>query len=266
MRLLLSTLVVLLFASGCSMVPKTFDPVEPIPAKNFSHEAFNGVLQDYVDDGVVSYPEIAADSRFDDYIRQLDRVDPNSFPTREGQLAFWINAYNAFAIKGILDDYSPRTTFGRYRYFIARDYNVGGESINLYDLERELLIPEFNEPRIHFAIVCASMSCPKLQSRAFTARTLEEQLEQGAQAFINDPTKNRFDRENKVAHLSKIFEWFENDFVAHSGSLLAYVQAYVSDPELARDLEALPYSVEFMEYDWRLNGPPPGKIAYAGLP
>lgn len=264
MRLWLPPLVILLLVSGCSMVPKTFHPAEPIHAKDFSHGTFDQVLRDHVHDGVVSYPGISADSRFDAYTKQLDRVDPNSLPTREAQLAFWINAYNAFAIKGVLDGYSPRTTFGRYGYFIGRAYQVGGERINLYDLERNLLIPDFKEPRIHFAIVCASKSCPNLQSQAFMANTMDEQLDRGARAFINDPTRNRFDRKERIAYLSKIFDWFEDDFVAHSGSLIAYVRQYVSDPGLVQDLETTPYTVQFLEYDWRLNGPPPVKVVHAG--
>lgn len=242
--------------SGCSTVPRFFHPVEPIAPQEFSHHPFSEILRARVTDGVVNYPAVATDGRFDAYLRQLDRVDPNSLPTREDRLAFWINAYNAFAIKGILDGYSPRTLAGRYRYFIGHDYRVGGETINLYDLERKLLIPDFLEPRIHFAIVCASRSCPKLQSRAYKADELEEQLEQSARGFINDPTRNRFDRERKIAYLSMIFKWFEEDFVAHSGSLINYVKRYVADPELARDLEFKPYSVQFLEYDWRLNGLP----------
>ncbi|MGQ0810756.1 MAG: DUF547 domain-containing protein, partial [Nitrospiraceae bacterium] len=170
---------------------------------------------------------------------------------------FWINAYNAFAIRGILDQYSPMTLIGRYRYFIARDYRVGGKTINLYDLERKLLIPDFREPRIHFAIVCASTSCPKLQPWAYRGDVLDRQLEEAARTFINDATRNRFDRRQRVAHLSMIFKWFTEDFEAQSGSLMNYVNRYLTDPELARDLEVTPYQIEFLEYDWSLNGPQP---------
>jgi len=100
---------------------------------------------------------------------------------------------------------------------------VGGEALNLNNLEKNILIPDFREPRIHFAIVCASQSCPKLRSWAYTAEQLEEQLNDSARRFINDPTRNRFDQEQKVAYLSKIFDWFTEDFVARSGSLTNYV-------------------------------------------
>ena len=262
----ISTLVLMVVVSGCSTVPKSFHPLDPILPSDFSHQAFDEVLRDHVENGVVNYQALDSDGRFEHYIRQLDRVDPHALPAPEDRLAFWINAYNAFALKGILDGYSPRTLFGRYRYFIGRDYQVGGATINLYDLERKLLIPEFREPRIHFAIVCASYSCPKLQSRAYSAAHLEEQLEQGAKAFINDPTKNQFDRQRKTAHLSMIFKWFEEDFVTHSGSLSRYVKRYVTEPELARDLETTPYSVQFEEYDWRLNGLPPAQERHARFP
>ena len=251
-----AVLAILLLFIGCSTVPKYFKPVDPIAPKDFSHQAFDEILRAHVVNGVVNYPGIAADSKFEAYLQDINHVDPNGLPTRQDRLAFWINAYNAFAIQGILDGYSPMTLVGRYRYFIGRAYQVGGEAINLYDLERKLLIPDFREPRIHFAIVCASSSCPKLQTWVYTAGKLDEQLEQSARGFMNDLTRNRFDRERKIAYLSMIFKWFEEDFVAHSGSLINYVKRYVADPDLARELESKPYTVQFLEYDWRLNGPP----------
>jgi hypothetical protein len=239
---------------GCSTVPRSFKPLEPIAPNEFSYHGLNEVLRTSVKDGAVSYPAIARDERFQMHLWQLDRIDPYRLPTRGDRLAFWINAYNAFAIKGILDGYSPMTLFGRYRYFIAHDYHVGGQSINLYNLERKLLIPDYQEPRIHFAIVCASMSCPKLRSEVYVADKLDEQLEESARAFINDPTRNRFDRDGKVAYLSMIFKWFEKDFAAQVGSLLNYVRRYVADASLAQDLAEQPYRIEFLEYDWSLNG------------
>jgi hypothetical protein len=246
----------LVLLGGCSSVPASFHPAQPIAPGEFSHRVFDEVLQAHVKDGVVDYPAVAKDARFAAYLEQLDRVDPNALPDRRHRLAFWINAYNAFAIKGILDGYSPLTTIGRYRYFIGRSYRVGGETINLFDLEKKLLIPDFREPRIHFAIVCASQSCPKLRSQAFIADRLEMQMEENARAFVNDLARNRLDRDTRTAHLSKIFEWFEPDFRAHAESLLNYVRRYVNDPDLAADMATQPWRIEFLDYDWHLNGPP----------
>jgi hypothetical protein len=183
-------------------------------------------------------------------------------PRRQDQLAFWINAYNAFAVKGILDHYSPMTLWGRYRYFIGRDYQVGGTIINLYDLERQVLIEQFHEPLMHFAIVCASTSCPKLQPWAYQPDQLDHQLDHAARGFINDPTRNRYDRQQKVVSLSMIFQWFEKDFAGAAGSVLAYIARYVDDPELAKELAQPGYRIEYLEYDWSLNGIPPKESAH----
>ena len=163
-----------------------------------------------------------------------------------------------------MDRYSPMTQWGRYRYFIGRDYQVGGTAINLYDLERQVLIKQFHEPLMHFAIVCASMSCPRLQPWAYQPEELERRLVQVAKAFINDPTRNRFDRTQKGAALSMIFQWFEKDFADAAGSVLAYIARYVDDPELAKEIVQPGYRIEFLEYDWSLNGIPPREDGYAG--
>lgn len=241
---------------GCSTVPTSFTPTRPLPHAEFSHQVFAIVVQTHVRNGQVNYPVIQVDRRFTQYLDQLDRVDPTSL-SRQDRLAFWINAYNAYAIKGILDGFTPSTLVGRYRYFIGREYPVGGTSVNLYGLERKILIAQFHEPRIHFAIVCASTSCPKLQPWTYGGAELNGQLDHAAREFINDPTRNHFDREKKIAFLSKIFEWFAEDFTAQAGSLSRYVAQYVADPDLARDLTSTPYRVEFLDYDWSLNGTPP---------
>jgi hypothetical protein len=250
--------------AGCSSTPRIFQPIDPIAPDRVTHQAWHHIVQTYVHDGQVDYPAIQADGTLDDYLRELNRIDPTSLPKRQDQLAFWINAYNAFAVKGILDHYSPRTLWGRYRYFIGRDYQVGGIAINLYDLEQQVLLEQFHEPLMHFAIVCASTSCPKLQSRVYQPDQLDHQLSHAAREFINDPTRNQFDRKQKVALLSMIFQWFEKDFAQASGSVLAYIARYVDDPELAKELIQPGYRIECLEYDWRLNGIPPLKSDHAG--
>jgi hypothetical protein len=262
MRWILIGLVTVLAA--CSSIPTSFKPENPISPGEFSHRLFGEVLASHVKDGVVDYPGIQRDDRLSVYLAQLDGVDPNALVTRNERLAFWINAYNAFAIKGILDQYSPTTYLGRYRYFIGQDYRVGGAGINLYDLERLVLIKQFQEPRIHFAIVCASMSCPKLQTWVYEPDQLERQLDRVARDFINDPTRNRFDRTQKVASLSMIFKWFDDDFTRAAGSVLTYITRYVNDPELVPDLMRSKYRIEYLDYDWSLNGIPPKEPFHAG--
>ena len=220
------------------------------------HKLFNSIVKNHVSDGVVDYPAIAEESAFSHYLEELAK--PLTTNSRDEQLAFWINGYNALAIRGILDGRSPSTFFGRAGYFKNAKYTIDGRKINLYDLERKVIIP-FDEPRIHFAINCASASCPKLVSHLYTADQLDRQLETVARNFINDPTRNRFDRKNKVAHLSKIFDWFKKDFKQHSESVQKYVAQFVNDPDLAKELSNNEYRIKFLKYDWSLNGKPLSK-------
>ncbi|MEE8292715.1 MAG: DUF547 domain-containing protein [Candidatus Tectomicrobia bacterium] len=222
-------------------------------AEHSLHQLFDDVLRAHVVDGQVSYPDIGADAKFMQYIKEMkgDHVYKN----QKERLAYWINAYNALAIQGILDGRSPRTLFGRFGYFKSAEYKIGGKEINLYDLERDVMIP-LGELRIHFAINCASVSCPKLASAVYTADKLEEQLDASTRAFINDPSRNRFDRDKKVAYLSKIFRWFKKDFSQYAGSVQKYVARYVDDPDLAHALENERYKVKYLKYDWHLNGTP----------
>lgn len=261
----IGAIVLAVMLASCSITPRTFQPADPIAPDRVSHRAWDQIVQAHVRDGQVDYPAIQASSVLDGYLGELNRIDPATLPTRQHQLAFWINAYNACAVKGILDHYSPMTLWGRYRYFIGRDYQVGGTAINLYDLERQVLIEQFHEPLMHFAIVCASTSCPKLQPWAYQPDQLDHQLDQVARTFINDPTRNRFDRQQKVAALSMIFHWFEQDFVNAAGSVSTYIARYVDDPELAKELMQPGYRIEYLEYDWSLNGiPPKEEMARAG--
>ncbi|MGB5081339.1 MAG: DUF547 domain-containing protein [Burkholderiales bacterium] len=217
-------------------------------------ERFDRALHRHVQDGVVDYPAIAGDADFRAYVASL--AEPVSFGSRSDELAHYINAYNALVIQGILEGLSPATLIGRIRLFKLKDWRFDGRSIDLYALEHELLIP-LGEARIHFSIVCASKSCPKLRSEAYTTERLPLQLEENARAFINDPGRNRFDRGRKVAHLSAIFKWYERDFSGAAGSLQKYLARYVDDSSVARDLSDDRYAIEWNDYDWGLNGTPP---------
>lgn len=241
-------------AGGCSTVPERFAPADPLPAARFSHQPFDAALRAHVRGGQVNYPGFAADAGFAAYLAQLERVNPDGFTARADKLAFWINAYNAFAIQGILEGDSPFTATGKYRYFIKRTFTVGGGALNLWGLEHKLLIP-LGEPRVHFAINCASFSCPVLQPQVYRPDTLDQQLDAAARDFINDPQRNRFDRERNVAYLSMIFKWYDDEFETAAGSVLKYIARYVDDPLLARELDA--YTVRYLSYDWSLNGTPP---------
>ena len=220
------------------------------------HRAFDEVLKAHVTDGQVDYPGIAADPQFKEYLETLKAFDVNTLETREKQLAFWINAYNALVIQGILEGRSPSSFFGRVEFFKTSEYEVGGRKIDLYDLEHEIIRP-LGEPRIHFAINCASRSCPKLRAEAYESTRLDQQLDDQARMFINDPKRNQFDAERKTARLSMIFDWFKEDFEKHSGSVPRYIAGYLGDQAVATEFANGSYQIEHLQYDWDLNGLPP---------
>ena len=132
--------------------------------------------------------------------------------------------------------------------------SLRGQVLSLNDIEHEILRKELGEPRIHFAIVCASKSCPELRSEAYRAKTLDEQLTQAARSFISDPSKNRFDAAARTLRLSPIFDWFRADFERSSASLPAFVARY-AEPAVATALSSGgEVRIEFLDYDWSLNG------------
>lgn len=229
------------------------------PAGADEHRLFDQVLAAHVNDGDVDYAAIQEDERFQAYIDYLETADPDALANRDEKLAFWINAYNALAIKAVLDGLSTSSFLGRVRFF-STDFTLAGRQTDLYDLEHEIILP-FGEPRIHFAIVCASASCPKLIPEAYCASRLDQQLERNTRAFINDSSKNQFDRELKTTRISKIFDWFSSDFEAHSQTVQRYLASYIDDQELADELRNNEYQIWYLGYDWSLNGTEPKAVS-----
>jgi len=213
--------------------------------------AWDAVLRTHVNDGVVDYDGIAAEPGFSTTVESIARARLDGHE-RDARLAFLINAYNVLAVKGILDGSSPRTAFGKLRFFYRDKYVVAGDSLSLNSLEHDRIRP-LGEPRIHFAIVCASASCPILRSEAFVPDRLDAQLDDSAHRFVNDPSKNRFDLDLGVVQLSKIFKWFDEDFEA-DGGVKRFVARFVADEEVAEALRDASLEVGFLDYDWSLNG------------
>jgi hypothetical protein len=218
--------------------------------------AFDALLRAHVKNGVVDYPAFQDNAAFRKYVEDLAK--PAQLAGKEETLAYYINAYNALAIQGILDGLSPSSLLGRARYFKIKEWPLNGRSITLYDLEHKVIRP-LGEPRIHFAIICASKSCPFLRSEAYSAARLDAQLEEQARQFVNDAFRNRFDPAARTAHLSEIFKWFDEDFRGPAGSPQKYIAKYAADPEAAKLLAADGFKVEWIDYDWSLNGTPPRK-------
>ncbi len=224
-------------------------------AGDIDHKPFDELLRANVKSGHVDYPAFQNNAAFDAYIEALAK--PVTLNSKNDKLVYYINAYNAFAIKGITDGYSPSGALSRTNYFFIKKWNVNAQSLTLDGLEKTFLKPV--DARIHVAVVCASKSCPKLISEAFTSVKLDELLEQNARGFVNDTSKNIFDKQQKIANISQIFEWHEKDFVRDAGSVQKWLAKYVSDPEVAKELAAEAYQIEHQKYDWSLNGTAPKK-------
>lgn len=238
-------------------------------AGTFDHEhtAWTSILSRFVRDGQVDYAGLkaGAQAELSRYLSSLGSVHRAHYErwTREQKLAFWIDAYNASTVKLIVDNH-PITSIRRigllpgaaFRLPLLTVPAVSDSALSLNDIEHGILRVQFHEPRIHFAIVCASRSCPGLRSEAYRARDLDVQLEEAARGFLRDSTKNRYDAAAHALHLSPIFNWFRSDFEAASGSLPAFFARF-ADQATRQALEDGEVSVDFLDYDWTLNGRTP---------
>lgn len=226
------------------------------------HAEFDRLLAAFVLEGRVDYACLRAhEIELDRYLSTLARTDP-AILSESAQIALWINAYNAYTIKLILTRYPHLKSIRNIpRRWKIRRWTVGGERYALDEIEHEILRKEFDEPRIHFAIVCASISCPDLAPEAYTAERLDEQLDRAARGFLASPDKGfRLEAlpgggaRRAEVRLSSIFKWFRKDF-ERRGSLIEYVLPLLP----ARDRRSLePHvkdvRVRFLDYDWSLNG------------
>jgi hypothetical protein len=185
------------------------------------------------------------------YATNLGDAQPAAMAADEKK-AFYINAYNVFAIETILANPGKKITdIGGA--FNREKHRVGGEMLTLDDIENRLR--DMKDARIHFAIVCASKSCPPLAAHAYTAAGLNETLDRQGRAFVNDPTKNVIDRAKGRVALSKIFHWDRKEFERDGGTLMKFVSRYGGDAATVSWLAAYPKDPEFLDYDWSPNQP-----------
>ena len=261
MRLyLLAILTVILTSCGVSRVQSDSFPI--------SHQLFDSLLQKHVTEaGWVDYQGIQRDSvQFNQYLQLLQDNHPNKKNwSPDEQLAYWINAYNAFTIDLILQHYPVKsikdikdgTAFINSVWDI-KFITIEGEEYDLNNIEHGIIRKRYDEPRIHFAVNCASYSCPRLRNEAYVAERLDQQLEEQARIFFNDPRKNNIERPDKIS-ISPLLSWYSPDFTDKGflsrffgkkkrlQKLAAYADQYVDI-----DVNKKP-TVEFMEYRWDLN-------------
>lgn len=236
-------------------------------AIDHNHSSFTKILENNTSqkDGQtwVDYAHLVKTDRkiLKEYLNELEEVTSAQYSSfsKDQKLAFLINAYNAFTLEWIAEHYpvksikdtgsflrSPwKTTFPKYKFL--------GESFTLDSIEHDRIRKEFNEPRIHFAVNCASIGCPSLMTTAFSAKDLEKQLAQAEEAFFRNPDK--FQAKGNKIKLSPILDWYGDDFKKVHGSVEKYIFKRAKKMGLLKDInDASELKIDFMDYNWDLNG------------
>ncbi|MBL4850412.1 MAG: DUF547 domain-containing protein [Planctomycetes bacterium] len=254
-----------------------------LPAEGFDHQPFAALLGRFVAaSGEVDYAAWHADPSSRDelerYLANLAAASPKNaperFPEASERLAYYLNAYNACVIVGVLRHWPLKTVHevvgpaelkAGFGFFARLQFNLGGEWMSLHHLEQGLIRVEYTDPRVHFLLNCASTSCPPIRPELPSGPDLEDRLATAAREFVNDPRQVRIDVAEKRVRVSSIFVWYEADFLAElkrrglppaEQTLIRYLKDLAAPP-LAEQLgkaRAEGYVVEAIDYDWSLNG------------
>ncbi len=278
-RLTLIFMANFLFSACTTIAPIDSNIVLEDPQR-FSHKDFDRVLYHFVnDEGRVNYSGLKAEpEQFERYYQKIATYSPDNNPTlfknRSDQLAYSINAYNAAVIKTVLSYYPissvedvkpPLALFflpDKAGFFLFQKPTFGQATTSLYYLENSVIRERFHDPRVHFALNCASGGCPKLPRYAFDGDQLDQQLDFEARKFFSETRNFKIDHDRKIIYLSSILDWYRDDFVVwfrenhpqQEASLINYVALHLDAKrsEFLRN-QGTTYSLEFVPYDWGLN-------------
>jgi hypothetical protein len=213
------------------------------------------LLAKYVQNGVVDYAGFQSDEeKLDLYLKELAAHDPEDL-TRDARFAFYVNVYNAWTVKLILTAYPDIKSIKELGNIFKTAWEkpivqLANGTFTLDDIEHGILRPRFKDPRIHFVVNCASISCPPLRSEPYTAERLEAQLEDATRRFLNHPDNHRLDGTD--FYVSRLFKWYGEDF---DNDAIGFYLKY-ADEDLKARLQAAGQSldVKYLKYDWGLNG------------
>jgi hypothetical protein len=233
--------------------------IASVQALDHSHAVLDGVLGKYVNASGVNYAGLKNDSTsLNSYLDTLAAVPEAEFKgfSKEQQMAMLINLYNAATLKLVIDHYPVKSikdisasSGGPWKQSVVRLF---GKNKTLDYLENDVLRPNYKDPRVHFAINCASIGCPALRNDAFQASKLPSQLDEQTRKFLKDSSKNRLDAKSKTLYLSSIFDWFKADFVGKSGSVEKFIAPFMSGSDRPI-VEKGGLTVKSTEYSWSLN-------------
>lgn len=228
------------------------------PATAFAFSEHDRLLRTYTDaQGRVDYDGLRANPKdvaaLDRLVQSLAITGPDKtpalYPSKQHALAYYLSAYNLLVWKNVIDQRPPRVDQNGYAFFKKPEYQVDGKQLSLDDLEKKLIRPRFNDPRVHFALNCASGGCPRLPREAFVPERVQDQLDREARGFINEKRNVDFDAARKRVKLSMIFKWYKDDFAKDDAGLLAYLNKHrPATSPIPPDV-----TIEHVEYDWRLN-------------
>ena len=236
-------------------------------AETFDYAPLNRTLGRVVNaQGQVDYEAVKKDADLQAFVDQLAQISPDTHPalfsSRADSLAFWINAYNACVLTGIAKAYpvsSVTEIAPAFGFFKIYRFVVGGHRFTLDHIEHEIIRKQFADPRIHAAINCAAVSCPRLLNEAFTPDKLDDQLNSVMRDMIRNPMHVQINRETKVVSLSAIFDWFSSDFTSYvqanqvGETVLDYVSLFLSKDDILYLQNHPDLQIVFLDYDWSLN-------------
>ena len=236
-------------------------------AETFDYAPLNRTLGRVVNaQGRVDYEAVKTDADLQAFVDQLAQISPDThpefFPSRADSLAFWINAYNACVLAGVSKAYpvsSVTEIAPAFGFFKTLRFVVGGRRVTLDHIEHEIIRKQFADPRIHAAINCAAVSCPRLLNKVFTPDELDDQLNAVMRDMIRNPMHVQFNRETGVVSLSAIFDWFSSDFTSYvqarevGETVLDYVALFLSQNDILYLKNHPDLQIVFLDYDWSLN-------------
>ena len=234
----------------------------------FSYQNYQEVLSSHVDEnGNVNYKALKENrQKLDEFNGSLATLSPEDFAkwTEKEKIAFWINAYNSLTLLAIVENYPTKSIRDIPGVWTKLQFNVLGKPVTLDEIEHKILRVEFNEPRIHMGLVCASVGCPILLQEPYTGEKLDEQLDEQTRKFIALNQNFKIDKQENKVYLSSIFKWFGEDFIPSFNvqekfaggdkerAVLNFVSQYLDEPE-KQYLIGGKYQVKYLDYDWSLN-------------